>query len=158
MVKLKSELKEEKTFVNTQEFVRLNEVEKFYIQKNPNLTDDVLAEFLNVPINFVIEARLSLDSQFKPLAVDLTYNEKKHQWQDKDGNVYAGPPVKDTDTKSTVELKQQVASGINASNMFARNSVATIMTQGASQVAEMTKPNTKNRLIPSCVHVPVRKK
>lgn len=140
---------------------QLSAAEQFYIESHRNSTDEEIAEVLELDKDFVTNKRMELQVTFEkkqPSVVDLSWNPKLHQWEDKEGNIYNGPAVNVDDVKETVEVKKQVVAGIKAGDLIGRNekqSVA-VMTGGASQMADIIK-GARQRLIPSCVHQPKKK-
>ena len=152
MAKQKSEVVE-KVFEHEQ----LSGVELHFLTNNRNLTDSEIARIMSETESEVAAKRAKLNLQYEQKAVvpkDLSFNKNLQQWEDAEGNVYNGPAVKAEDVKETVEIKRQVAAGVKAGDLIARNdkTTAAVMTAGASQMADLIR--TKQRLIPTCVHQP----
>lgn len=82
--------------------------------------------------------------------VSLTF--KNGAWQDDAGNVYEGPPIVDGDSKEQKQIKKNVASGLRAGKFFARQSVATCMTEAASAMGDLSR--TQAPRTGKCIHRP----
>jgi hypothetical protein len=135
----------------------LTVIEQYFYESNRGMTDEQMSKIMGRDVAEVKLQRADLGLEYEQQVVkpkDLSFNKTLQQWEDADGNVYNGPAVTAEDVKETVEIKRQVAAGIKAGNLIARNdkNTAAVMTAGASQMSDMIR--TKQRLIPTCVHQP----
>ena len=89
----------------------------------------------------------------------LEWNAEKRVWFDPEsGKEFNGPPPEETDTKTTVEVKKQVAAGLNPGNLMGRNERygAVVMTPAASELGDHTRARRKgsNKKMESAIFKP----